>query len=89
MSTRPQSRQHWSHRHRLAHHTPLLLDWRGHWLSPLEYSQVLGRPVKTVWRWLYTGHLDGFNVPNFRDSHGRIWILNTLPSSPVIPLPLV
>lgn len=54
----------------------LRLEWRNHWLTPVEYARQIGRPVSTIWYWHYSGRLRDFSIPHMKDRRGRLWIKN-------------
>ena len=39
-----------------------------------KYADLISRPSRTVYRWLYNGTLREFHVPFHRDERGKWWI---------------
>ena len=44
------------------------------WLSVKEFSALVHRPIKTVFRWVADGTLHEFAIQTRREIGGRIWI---------------
>ena len=47
---------------------------QGEWVSVFRYADLISRPRRTVYKWLYNGTLHAFHVPVHRDERGKWWI---------------
>lgn len=41
------------------------MNWYGHWVTTIEFSRMMGRPVRTVQEWAKNGTLIEFGIPMF------------------------
>ncbi len=52
---------------------PIVFDPLG-WDSLPELARRLGRPPRTVRRWVISGMLADFGIPSYLDTHRRWWV---------------